>query len=292
MSSSPSAQFPVWELPEVILYHIVGYVAPPTHRAGILCHRVAPLCKAAHRVVFEEARSVALWDAVLAGDYQVDTAQSDKRKGTRSCKRLKRSPCQKVRDAHRHVIDNTEFAYYYLSELAHKSGKAALTSPKLRGILDEYGPQLRINHRVSSGGAFLVEVCRARHVKEAVILKSLQELVEHRGANVNTNTFEAQNSNLTGLCVAAVRGMPTVVKYLLGKGASTTANNAGRFRLVTNSRKSLRCANVTALGFAQAMRQAEIDNGACEGELKNLNKCIELLTEQQQTQQQQAEVAT
>jgi hypothetical protein len=277
-SSTGSRSHSLWELPEVILYHIVGYAAKEKNAsAGILCHKIAPLCKAAHRVMFQEERSVALWDAILAGDYGVDTYLADMNKGSRSCKRLRRSPCHKVRDAHQRLTDNTELAYFYLSEMAHASGKNSLSKQKLCSVLEEYGPRLRINHRVSSGGSFLVEVCRARHVKESIILKCVEELVEARGASVNVSTFEAKNSNLTALCVAAVRGMPKVVQYLLQHGPSKEELNAGRFRLVTNSRKSVRCYNVTALAFAQSMYQTELDNGATPGSLTDLNSCIRML---------------
>lgn len=276
-SSAESKSHSLWELPEVILYHVVGYAAKERHAsAEVLCHKIAPLCKAAHRVMFQEERSVTLWDAVLAGDYGVDTYLADKNKGTRSSKRLRRSPCHKVRDAHQRLKDNTELAFFYLSEMTHASGKNSLSKQKMCGILEEYGPRLRLDHRVSSGGSFLVEVCRARHVKESVILKCVEELVEARGANVNVATFEAQNKFLTALCVSAVRGMPKVVRYLLQHGASIEELNSGRFRLDTNPRKSVRCINVTALAFAQSMCQAELENGANPGSLTDLDGCIRM----------------
>lgn len=258
----------------------VGFVASPTHRAHVFCHQLAPLCKAANKaILLEEERSVLLWDAVLVGDYGVDKSKL-KRKGKRSCKRLRRSPCHQVRDAHRMVKDNTEIAFFYLSEMAHATGKkVALTKKSMVGILQEYGPHLRVNHPVSSGGVFLVELCRARQVKEAVILKCVQVLIERYGAKVNVHTYEAQNSHLTALCVAAVRGMPSVVQYLLQKGASGNEKCSGRFRLSTKSHKSIRCTDATALEFAQAMHQMEVDNGATTSELNNLSKSIRLLQE-------------
>lgn len=181
--------------------------------------------------------------------------------------------------------DNTEIAFFYLSELAHATtgggtnGKGGLlTRRDLVGILNEYGPFLRFNHPVSSGGTYLVEVCRARRVRETVILKCVEELVDHRGCCLlDVPTAEAKNSQLTALCVAAVRGMPTVVRYLLKKGASKDSSCSGRFRLATNARKSVRCTHATPLDFATTMRQSELEEGAAIGDLRNLDKCIHLL---------------
>lgn len=283
-SSSPNSatSFPVWELPEALLYHTVGFVALPTHRAQVLCHQIAPLCKAAQRaILLDEARSVGLWDAVLVGDYGVDKSKTQS-KGQRSCKRLRRSPCHQVRDAHKMVKDNTEICFFYLSEMVHASSgnkKDALAKPSMCGLLNEYGPHLRINHPVSSGGVYLVEVCKARNAKEAVILKCVEELVERRGAHLDVQTYEAKNSSFTALCVAAVRGMPSVVQYLLKQGASRDRKCSGRFRTSVNARKSVRCTDATALEFAKAMQQMEFDNGATVSELKNVNKSIRMLEE-------------
>jgi hypothetical protein len=134
-----------------------------------------------------------------------------------------------------------------------------------------------INKIVSSGGAFLVEVCRARNVKKITILQCVQELVERRGALVNLRTTESSNSSLTALCVAAVRGLPKVVEYLLSKAARPDIPGSARFRLSTNSRKSLRCVG-TPMEFANAMLVAETAEGATNQELADLQRCIKLLT--------------
>ena len=267
----------------MILYHIVGFAAPPTHRANVLCHQIAILCRDARKMILEDERSVALWGAVLAGDYGIgDKSQSGnhQKKQRRSCKRLRRSPCHQVRDAHKLMKDNTEIAFFYLSELAHAGSKSkeGLTRRSLISILHTYGPYLRFNNPVSSGGTYLVEVCRARHVKEGIILKCVEELVEHHGCLLDVPTAEAKNSHLTALCVAAVRGMPTVVRYLLQKGASPDELCSGRFRLATNARKSVRCTQATPLEFGTTMRQSELEHGATTADLTNLDKCIQLLS--------------
>jgi len=139
----------------------VSFVAAPTRRAGVLCHQIA------RRAILEEERSVALWDTVLKEDYGISGGAQGKSSKRRACKRLHRSPVHRVRDAHLLIKNNTEIAFSYLSEMANAS-KKELTKSKMCKILDEYGLHLRINNIDSSGGVLLVEICRARHVKESV----------------------------------------------------------------------------------------------------------------------------
>jgi hypothetical protein len=268
----------LWELPDVLLCYLISFVAAPTHRATVLCHQLAPLSKAARRTILEEESSITLWDTILREDYGVTDSSCSQASGVkrRACKRLRRSPVDRVRDAHILIQDNTEIAFFYLSEMVNAS-KKELTKSKLCRLLAEYGPHLRINKVLSSGGLYLVEVCRARHVKELVVLKCVQELVEQRGALVDLSSNDGGKSNQTALCVAAVRGMPTVVKYLLQRGASRHIRSSGRFRLHTQSKKTLQCKNVTPIEFALAMRDSEKDAGATEDNLSDLNKCIRLL---------------
>jgi hypothetical protein len=264
---------PIWELPEILLYEIARFAAVPTERAFFLCHKIATLCKASYKsILMEDEKSVGLWDLVLYGDYGVVKQNQE---SLRASKRLKRNPVDQVRDAHKHLKNNTEIAYYYLWELsASKVKNGNLTRGKLVSILEEYGPYLIMNKTVSSGGTFLVEVCRSRNVMQNTILQCVQELVENRGSLVNIRTDEANTSQLTALCVAAVRGMPKVVGYLLSKGSSTKIKCSGRFRLHSNPRKSLRCNDACPLEFAQKMVTAEKEEGAKEANLKDLKACI------------------
>mmetsp|Transcript_2339 Transcript_2339/g.5362 ORF Transcript_2339/g.5362 Transcript_2339/m.5362 type:complete len:321 (-) Transcript_2339:479-1441(-) len=277
--SSPCTKsdcLPLWELPEILLYHIGQFVSGPTERASFFCHQIAPLCRASYEsILVEEEKSVGLWDLVLRGDYGV---QNSRHETQRASKRLKRSPVHKVRDAHNLMIANTEFAYSALWELSYSSKKNALTKQKLAGILNEFGPVM-VNRTMGSGGNFLVEVCRCRKTSPNNVLNCVQELVERRDALVNIPTRESKNSSLTALCVASVRGMPKVVEYLLSNDAlaSKEIRCSGRFRLYKNPRKSLRCNDTTPLEFSTQMLKAEKEEGATKQELKDLNRCIKLL---------------
>ncbi|KAG7346871.1 hypothetical protein IV203_005940 [Nitzschia inconspicua] len=276
----------LWELPDTLLYEITQYCVASTQRASFLCHKIAILCRASRSRILDDSKSAGLWNAVLRGDYGI--ANGSDNHGTsrrRSCKRLRRNPLDQVQDAHKLMRDNTEIAYYYLWEMSSsntssKASKNSLTRANLVRILNTYGPQLMYNKTMSSGGTFLVEVCRCRNAKSAAtILQCIQELVERRGALINKATNESSNSTLTPLCVAAVRGMPKVVEYILSKGALRDNPCSGRFRLHTNPKRSIRCNSVTALKFAEAMLQAELEEGAKGTDLRDLKSCIKLLQE-------------
>ena len=279
-SENKSLPFRIWELPEVLLYHIACFAAPRTYRAAFLCQKIAPLCKLSCKSLMEEEKSVGLWDEVLSGDYGVEQYGKTNRGGStrRSCKRLRRCPIEQVRDAHKLLKDNTEIAYYHVWELAYSNQKNSLTKSKLCGILNEYGPNLMINRKMSSGGTFLVEVCRSKNTTQNSILLCVQELVEHRGASVDIPNNESANSFLTALCVAAVRGMPKVVEYLLNRGASKHIQCSARFRLFIKKSKYLRCTRATPIEFAQQMMDAEKAEGATDQDVRDLRRCIELLS--------------
>lgn len=272
----PPPPSPLFLVPEVVLYSILCFVAGPTHRAHVVCHQLAPLSKAVASNLLD--RSFTLWQALLEGDYGVSQSQVTHNRNTRGAsKRRRETPIYRVRDAHLLVKDNTEIAYYYLEELANTPGGTSLTAGRLNSILHEYGPHLRINDRTKFGGTFLVACCRARYTRECHIRQCVELLVETFDAKTSLATLESAQSSLTPLCVAAARGMPTVVKYLLKKGASKTQTSTGRFRLHTNARRSVKCTDATPLQFAQDMRAAEENEGAERGDLKDLDKCIRLL---------------
>ena len=275
-SISGTEPFEIWTLPDVLLYSIGQFVVPLTERASFFVHKIALLNKSSMKVILQEEDKSTLWDMVLAGDYGIH--QNNSQRSKRASKRLRRSPIEQVKEAHRLLRDNTEIAYFYLWELSSSStsGKNSLSRSKLCGILNEYGPLLMLNKTQSSGGTFLVEVCRARNVSKNTILQCVQELVERRGALVNLKTNESSSSYLTSLCVAAARGLPKVVEYLLKKGADRQVCCSGRFRLSTNSKKTQRCTG-TPLQFATSMLYAEQAGGASDHDLSDLKRCVKLL---------------
>lgn len=273
--SATIMQIPLFlQVPEVVLYTILCFVAGPTHRAHVICHQLAPLSKTIASSLLE--KSVTLWQALLEGDYGAQHQVKHNRNTRGATKRRREAPIYRVRDAHLLVKDNTEIAYYYLEELTNAPNRS-LTLGRLNGILHEYGPHLRINDRTKVGGTFLVACCRARYAREYHIRQCVELLVETYGAKTSLSTLESAQSSLTPLCVAAARGMPTVVRYLLQQGASKTERSTGRFRLHTNARRSVKCTQATPWQFAHSMRAAEESEGADKRDLKDLDKCIRLL---------------
>lgn len=280
-TEAASTPFQIWDaLPDVLLFNIVSFVAARTHRSSVLCHCIGPLCRASYKAILQQPER-PLWDIVLKEDYGGLVEHHDQQR--RACKRLRRSPVHRVREAHLRIKDNTEIAFFFLSEMTNVTGntkKNALTRNKLCRLLDEYGPHLRINEPVSSGGVYLVEVCRARNVRESVVLRCVEELVGKRGAVVDAKTNEAAHSSQTALSVAAARGMSSVVRYLVCKAqADRQVRSSGRFRLQTQPKKTVRCIDATPLEFAVAMRNAELEAGAAREDLVGLAKCIQMLGE-------------
>jgi len=263
-------------LPEILLFQVISFAAGPSYRASLVCHKLALLSSVSRSIFLNETS--CLWDGILTHDYGATLHDSNTTRKKRSSKRLRQTHLQRVRDAHRMVRDNTEIAYYYLSEMCMMgTAKNGLTRAKLCQLLEEYGPYLRINHLTSTGGTFLVECCRARNVRESVVLRCVQELIENRGAQINLATSETHNSSLTVLCVASARAMSTVVKYLLERGADPSLRSSGRFRLYKKSRKTIKCEHQTPLGFATAIRQAEKTEGATDQELTDLDRVVKHL---------------
>ena len=199
-------------------------------------------------------------------------------------------------------MSRNESAVLELQEFAHSSNKK-LSFAKLKKLLKEYEP-IAINRRVRTGGTFLVEVFRARYVKESVILKCIKLLVEQNGANPNipsaeigaastsrivpvyerstasaevTCTSSSTGRELYPLIIAASRGMHTVVKYLLSVGANPSLRGSSRFRLYSNPRKSVKGVDLTALEFAVRMRDNEVENGVRREDLRGLLKVISML---------------
>ena len=61
IKSCDDFEFKLWKLPDVILYQVVSFVAAPTHRAHVLCHQIAPLCRDAYHSILESnARSTTV----------------------------------------------------------------------------------------------------------------------------------------------------------------------------------------------------------------------------------------
>lgn len=286
----------LFQLPEDIFYNILLYIEQPVYVSRVVCQQIAPLCSSARRFVDDES---PLWEIILGGYYLTGSQPKSQsayqaRTQRRSSKRLRRTTAKHdVIHAHFVLRDQTEMALQEVADMAISKTPKPLSLARLRGIIHNYGPILNINQRSAVGGTFLVDCCRARCVKESVILACVKELIERFGASPNVPATEGtsyqqvakkHHNTLPALVVAATRGMPHVVKYLVEHtSASLDEKGTSRFRLFMNPKKSI-CGTYSPLEFAEKMRAAELENGATQGQLHSLNECIRLLKEKHTSQ--------
>mmetsp|Transcript_9778 Transcript_9778/g.16166 ORF Transcript_9778/g.16166 Transcript_9778/m.16166 type:complete len:337 (+) Transcript_9778:55-1065(+) len=315
------------DLPDEILHNIVVYTAEfPSYVGPCICHQLRPLSKK-WKGDLDIGRS-NLW-SLATGNLSLDywpssgsgTLSSDdidnavvlqesatkrpKNTTTRRSARIQpASPLEKYKHAYNLLMSRSETALLELTEHVHSS-KKPLSFSIMKKILKEFSP-IAINRRVRTGGTFLVEVCRSRHVQESVILKCVKLLIEEHGANPNVPSAEvgqglaasttltlgkrsaassevtcytsSQGRELYAIVIAAARAMPSVVKYLLScRNIDPTLKGSSRFRLFSNPRKSVKGVDLSALEFAMKMREEEIENGISVADLKGLDKVISLL---------------
>lgn len=277
-------------LPDEVFYNVLLFVGHPMSITAVLCQTIAPICSETRTFVNNDA---SIWENILGGYYLDGSGKSSvnayrARTQRRSSKRLRRTTAKEdVIHAHFNLRDQTEIALSEVADIAISKTPKPLSLARLRGILTNYGPILNINQRSAIGGTFLVDCCRARCVKESVILACVKELVEKYNASPTVPANEGssyqrvtkkKHTTLPPLVVAAARGMPQVVKYLVQASPSSICiQGTSRFRLFMNPKKSI-SATLTPLEFAKRMKEAELENGAKERQLPLLNQCIKILT--------------
>jgi len=307
-------EFLLTELPDDVLYYLFKYIAiSPLRIAPTIYHTLCKLSKPIHHHLIQNE---TLWKMILADAYNHDQPiDSHKRrrrsnrndiKGAadsedrsveirRTSKRLKRfTAIEEVIHAHLVMLQRTELAMQEISEMAIMQNPKKLTKPRLRSILHEHGPILDTNHRcTATGGTMITDCIKARHVRESTILSCVSYLVEECGADPSIAAVEGscplrrkRGDYLPPLVIASARGMPTIVSYLLSKLTTFQSHDASlsperqvgtcRFRLMSNPRKSVK-GTYDPLGFALAVREAEVENNVTTQELKNLDACIRIL---------------
>ena len=275
------------DLPDEILHKVFTYIAEsPSYVGPCICYQLRPLSKK-WRGDLDSGRS-NLWslatgdlsldywrptrggrsETTLSDDHHDDAAavvlqKSGKRpKNNTATRRSARiqpaSPLERYKHAYNLLMSRTETALLELTEHVHSS-KKPLSFSIMKKILKEFSP-IAINRRVRTGGTFMVEVCRSRHVQESVILKCVKLLIEEHGANPNVPSAEvgqglastttltlgkrsaassevtcytsSQGRELYAIVIAAARAMPSVVKYLLScRNIDPTLKGSSRFRL-------------------------------------------------------------
>ena len=323
------------DLPDEIIHNIFTFVADsPSFIGPCICYQLRPLSKKWKCDLDNQRNNLwALATRNLLRDYwpttttscrttttqtnsyeaelisQEESRLSGKRPTRRRSARIQpATPLEKYKHAYNLLMSRTETALLELTEHVHSS-KKPLSLSILKKILKEFEP-IAINRRVRTGGTFLVEVCRSRHVQESVILECVKLLIEEHGANPNVPCAEigqslgssttltlgkrsaassevtcytsSQGKELYAIIIAAARGMEKVVGYLLShKCIDISVKGSCRFKLFSNPRKSVKGVDLTALEFAMKMREEEIEYDIAREDLKGLNKVISLLQQRE-----------
>jgi hypothetical protein len=257
------------------IYDILCFVAMPIERSHVLCFIFSLLSRDINSRVEADDE---LWSHVLT---EYTTPDATHVPSSRNSKRLRKTVKDRVSREHGALCERTAHSHYLLTEMVHSS-ESALSLSRLRSLFPRRGPSLRVNQRANVGGTFLVEVCRARFVEEKVILRCVKELIEVYGAHPDVSSGAGPGpqgvGGLTPLCIAAARGMVTVVKYLIGPGvnASKDLKGEGRFRLFGDQRRSV-SGSFTPLMWSEAMLDAELKTGLSDDDLLPLRRCVRIL---------------
>ena len=230
--------------PSPVLLSIVLFVAPQFHRARITYQNIALTCRVAKQRLQGDLLLAA---GLLKTDYnQVSKATTQLAHpfipnvaSTRVSPRLHISPSptpiEQLKLAHSACKTMTTYALDEVTLLTNRSKckrkrEKRLTKANLIKVLDYYGPSLFLD------GSFLVQICRAKQ-DERVILNCVKELVEAHGVAgdlINVPAKDGGEDPQTALWVAAVRGLPEVVLYLLQHGANEHLISSGTFGLRSN----------------------------------------------------------
>ena len=168
------------------------------------------------------------------------------------------TPMEQLKLAHNACKSMTNYGLDEVTLLTDRSkGKGKrenkLTKANLTKVLDYYGPSLCLD------GSFLVQICRAKQ-DTRVILNCVKELVEKRGVEgdlINVPAKDGGEAPQTALWVAAVRGLPEVVLYLLQHGANQHLKSSGTFGLRSSPSCLLRLDPCEPLEAATKMLNCE-----------------------------------
>ena len=270
--ASTDASFSLLMLPDAVIYHVLTFIAEPTRRTHVICHKLAPLSKNIAASLLEDRE--ALWDCILGGDYGYSMEAGEEyrlRPAKRSrrevvVKRLKRAPLERVKREHLKVQTYPAKALSIFSKLGQ------LSEQKVLKDLKQYGPFLKMNKPPRP--SLLMNCLEAAGAEESAILACVKELVERHGADVNSKVWLA-----APLCVATGRAMPLIVEYLLEKGASKNVRHRwhSAIRLDDGIIYPFSCDNETPLEFARRVQAAARLPGLGERDSSGINRCIQLL---------------
>ena len=284
------------DLPHDVWFRILEFIALPTFRACILCHKIAPLCKASRTFVNEGEKSRALWECLYRADYVNNKSLSTTAKPGDAGKNMltirrksprKRKTNEDMRQDHRLVVqrehqcllnrtdnfyDDVEqivnpFPYLRLDKkrprfVRKKKKSGSLSLDKLKQLLEQYAP-ISV-HRVSPvSGRTLLQLLCAGEMSAPTIVACIRYLLQepYRADPNQYSKGESPFADRPILYFAISRAWPTLVQTLLDVTNNSVLKTRvrGHFRMTFDTTRVISGA-YTPLEFAQEMLVAEQPN--------------------------------
>lgn len=198
----------------------------------------------------------------------------------------RRSERLRVVSAELHFRRRWAFLISQLESLHHAiafSGQDVqdLSVSRLRQHLARWGSRPAFVDRPSPvyNATLLMEVCRARGIRESTIVQLASHLIFHEGADPSARPADGADSDFTFTCtpliIAASRGMPRLAAFLLGCGADPAPRGRGRFRLC--GRAASLAGHHSALEWVERLLKAEEAAGVDVEHRRGLVVCARLL---------------
>lgn len=151
-----------------------------------------------------------------------------------------------------------------------------LTVAKLRGFFNRWGPWPLIDRASPVYSAtLLMEVCRARGVREHVLIAAASHLIFHEGADPSARPPPDYRFTCSPLILAACRGLPKLTAFLLVCGAEALCVGEGRFRLC--GKVASIAGKYSALEWTERLIAAEAAAGVAAQQRQELEVCRCLL---------------
>ena len=251
-------------LPDEVLSRIILHLPLPQAASAICGLRVAGRATAASIGV-----DSAVWmDLLHLMDGRPASSLSPARRSTR----LVMPTAEAVFIKAWHALITRNEAFHHAIAC---SGQDAhdLSVSGLRRAFTRWGPCLLIDRASPVYMAtVLMEICRARGVREATLVSVVEYAIWTLGADPNARPG---GDSCTPLIIAASRGLPRLAAYLLACGADPSPVGYGRFRLC--GRAQSLAGRHSALAWSSRLLEAEVEAGVAAEHRRALSVSVSLL---------------
>lgn len=260
-------------LPEPLLYHILGFIAPGVEKVRVLS-QLSLLSSATKNAVCNNPWK-DLWLLILERDFGVCSLRASKRRRRITVS----SPKEAVEEMYIRMCGRTDDAHL---ALLYTANMELLTLKRLRRYLGNDPSKLLINRRSPSGRTFLQVCCAAKYADERAVLRCVKELVNEYRADPNVfANGEQPHADRPALFFAISRVMPSVLNELIQAGACLQIKVNGSFRMVSDPDRSF-SGSYTPFEFArklQAVETASQQRHLPAYWMRKLSNCIAILSE-------------